>query len=130
MGGGIADVRQSDIEGCFRVATESPVTLTITPRDFKTLIGYLVAANKGYLLVGDAGVEEPERLEQPRSSLRHSSEVLSGTASRRHHLFNVSADCGSRSAIPARDQDSDRPCRICVPQVQFVEWWFAQEPLS
>lgn len=58
--------QKGNLSGTYSVGPNGRFTATI-PGVTKTLIGYLITPNIGYLMVGDAGAEEPGRMEQPPS---------------------------------------------------------------
>jgi hypothetical protein len=56
--------QKGGFSGTYSIDSNGRFTTSV-PGVTKTLIGYLISPNIGYLLVGDAGAEEPGRLEQP-----------------------------------------------------------------
>jgi hypothetical protein len=55
--------QKGGFSGTYTVSSNGRFNISV-PGVSKTLIGYLIAPNVGYLLVGDPGAEEPGRLEQ------------------------------------------------------------------
>jgi hypothetical protein len=56
--------RKGGFAGNYNVSSNGRIAASV-PGVTKTLIGYLLTPNSGYLLVGDQGAEEPGKLEQP-----------------------------------------------------------------